>query len=166
MRSLNSKDRTCTYVSQTRCQAHLGKCVVRLILLVGSLVALLLVTLLLVRVVCLPPGHCVLVFTNATDRVVSEANIEIRHSKQVIYNLAPQAATTLVFKASSDTSYTVNVSLGGQESVHTNVGYLCRGIDNRDMIVVHGNSTLSFWRSGLLVDQTGHASGTLKVDGL
>jgi hypothetical protein len=111
----------------------------------------------LVRVFLLPPGRYELIFTNATDRVVSEAIIGIRTSKQVISNLAPQAATTLVFMASSDTCYSIDFRLEGQESVHTNVGYLCRGMNAKEEIVVHENSTLSFFHGGLLVDQNGHA---------
>jgi|GEM_PF-5841714 len=129
---------------------------IRLILPVGLVVTFLLVILMLVRVFLLPPGRYELIFTNATDRVVSDAIIGIRNSKQVISNLAPKAAATLVFMASSDTSYSIDFRLEGQESIHTNVGYLCRGIDNNDMIVVHENSTLSFWHGGLLVDQDGH----------
>jgi len=138
-------------------QEHHHNGMIRLILPVGLVVTFLLAILMLVRVFLLPPGRYELIFTNATDRVVSDAIIGIRNSKKIISNLAPQAATTLVFMASSDTSYNITFKLQGKESVHTNVGYLCRGIDNNDMIVVHENSTLSFFHGGLLVDQDGHA---------
>ena len=117
---------------------------IRIILPVGLVVTFLLAILMLVRVFLLPPGRYELIFTNPTDRVVSEAIIGIRNSKQVISYLAPQAATTLVFIASSDTCYSIDFRLEGQKSVHTNYGYLCRGMNKKEEIVVHENSTLSF----------------------
>lgn len=131
-------------VLKTDFQERHHNSMIRLMLLVGLVVTFLLVSLMLVRVFLLPPGRYELIFTNATDRVVSEAIIGIRNSKQVISNLAPQAATTLVFMASSDTCYSIDFRVEGQESVHTNVGYLCRGMNAKEEIVVHENSTLSF----------------------
>ncbi len=132
------------YVPNSEWSSKRGDCVVRLILTVVSLAVFLLAILLLARGICLPPGQYELVFTNATDRVVSEAIIEIRNSKRILSNVAPQTATTLVFKVSSDTSYNINMRFEGQESVRTNVGYLCRGVVARDQIVVKNDYTLSY----------------------
>ncbi len=121
------------------------RCVALFCLFAGCGVGLSVLVIVLLFVLLSPSaGRYELVFTNATDRVIAEASVAIRNHRVEFTNFAPQAATVLVFKASSDTSYQISFRAEGQPTVHTSVGYLCAGINAREKIVIHDNNTLSF----------------------